>query len=251
MLQYLGTAGGTDEEARALAQAARELAEAADAKADVAVTAVETVQTTPGPQGPAGPAGLPGADSTVPGPQGPPGPPGADSVVPGPTGPPGEPGAASTVPGPKGDPGIQGPPGTPAPVLPADVISLAFTAATLIAPVSAAAGTECLVASKATRREVDLTNATQIRLVVMPIANGNAPAAAIKISFTTTEAATWSGTDTGCSVVLGTGTAGVLRKSAWVNLPAGAKTTVTLAVLVGTAFSTTAPTLGSLTVLVK
>jgi hypothetical protein len=127
-----------------------------------------------------------------------------------------------------------------------------LTAATAPAAASAAVNIECWVAPKATRRRVDLANATQIRLVALVVANGNAAGAAIKVSYMTTIAATWAGTDTGCVLVLGTGTAGALRDSGWVSLAAGARVNdVSLAALVAVAFGTTAPTLGSLTAYVR
>ena len=255
-LTFIPTSGGdgTDTQARELAQDAMTLAEEAKTTADLAAPAtvvaplqasatslsqqaqaeharldgrIDDIELTPGPAGPTGPQGPAGsvgpAGNT--GPQGPQGGPGTD-----------------------GAPGATGPQGPVGPTIPVTAVTLAFTAATAPAAASAAANVEVLVASKGTRRRVDLTNATQIRLVVMPIANGNNATASLKVSYAATEAATWAGTDTGCTVTLGTGTAGVTRDSGWVSLPVGARTNVTLAVLVGSAFGTSAPTVGSISV---
>ena len=127
-----------------------------------------------------------------------------------------------------------------------------LTTATAPAAVSAAANTELFVGTKATRNKIDLSQARQVRLVAMVIANGNSATAAIKLSYMTTEAATWSGTDAGVSLTLGTGTVGMLRDSGWQTLAAGAQIdNVTIACLVGSAFGSTAPTIGSLTVFFK
>lgn len=134
--------------------------------------------------------------------------------------------------------------------IPFEVAMVLLTAATAPAAASAAANVEAFSAAKTTRNRIDLANATQARLVAMVIATGNAAGASLKLSYMTTEAATWSGTDAGPVCVLGTtgGAAGVLHDSGWVNLPAGAKVdNATVAALVGTAFGSTAPTIGSLT----
>jgi hypothetical protein len=112
---------------------------------------------------------------------------------------------------------------------------------------SSVANTECFLSTKITRNRLDLVGYTQVRLVSMVLANGGTPAASIKLSYATTEAATWSGTDVGCSIVLGTGTAGLLRDSGWVTLPVGARVAnVTIACLVGVAFGASAPTISTL-----
>lgn len=140
--------------------------------------------------------------------------------------------------------------------VPFEIAMFLGTAATAAAAASAAVGIECIVATKCTRNRLDLSQATQVRLVGMVIANGNNTTAAIKLQTATTEAATWSAStglvDAGASIVLGTGTAGVLRDSGWQTLNASSRVdNVTIAAVVASAFGTTAPTLGSLTVLFR
>lgn len=140
--------------------------------------------------------------------------------------------------------------------VPFEIAMYIGSAATAAAAASAAIGTECLVASKCTRNRIDLSQATQVRFVAMVIANGNATGAAIKLQTATTEAATWASStgivDAGASIVLGTGTAGTLRDSGWQTLNASSRVdNVTLAAIVSVAFGTTAPTIGSLTVLFR
>ena len=223
-----------------------------------------------GPQGPAGSDGEDGAQGAA-GSAGPAGPKGdkGDPGDTGPAGPAGEVGPAGptgdvgqtgqTGPqGPKGDTGLTGPTGNTGPAGPASApIELCLiagtTAALTPAAPSATANTELYTASKVTRRKVDLTNATQARLCAVVLATGNVAGASFKLSYATTEASTWaSGTgvaDAGPVCVVGAngGAAGVIHDSGWVNLPAGARTNVTVAALVGTALGTTAPTVGSLT----
>lgn len=142
--------------------------------------------------------------------------------------------------------------------VPFEIAMFLGSAAVAAAAASAAAGTEVIVATKCTRNRLDLSQASQARLVCMPIATGNAAGAAIKLQTVTTENATWGSgtglTDAGPAVVLGSngGAAGVLRDSGWVNLAAGSKVdNVTIAAVVSVAFGTTAPTIGSLTVLFR
>lgn len=118
---------------------------------------------------------------------------------------------------------------------------------------SQAVNTELFATAKPTRNIVDLATATQARLVAMVTTLGNAATAAVKLSYTATaDAATWAGSDAGVSVVLGNGTAGTLHDSGWVSLAAGARVNdCRIAALVGVAFGTTPPVLGSLTVFFK
>ena len=203
-----------------------------------------------GPTGAAGPKGDTGATGAV-GPAGPTGLTGATGAT-GPAGPAGSAGA-------KGDAGADGAQGATGPAGPAasplEVNLLAATTAALTpAAASATANTELYAASKVTRRRVDLTNATQARLLAVVIATGNVAGASFKLSYCTTEASTWASStgvaDAGPVCVVGAngGAAGVIHDSGWTNLPAGAKTNVTIAALVGTALGTTAATVGSLTV---
>ncbi len=123
----------------------------------------------------------------------------------------------------------------------------AINAAVTPAAASAAANVELYATGKSTRRVLDLRYATQIRLTGLVVANGNVAGASYKLSYMTTLAAAWAGTDTGASLVLGTGTAGALRVGAWATLPVGAQIAdCAVAVLVGVALGTTAPTIGSL-----
>lgn len=138
--------------------------------------------------------------------------------------------------------------------VPFEATMVLLTTAAIPAPVSSAANVEAFSAAKLTRTKIDLSQATQARLVAMVIATGNAVGASLKLSYMTTEAATWAGTDAGPVCVLGTngGVAGVLHDSGWTTLAAGARVdNVTIAALVGTAFGTTAPTISSLYVLFK
>lgn len=133
--------------------------------------------------------------------------------------------------------------------IPGDITLVTFTAATAPAPASSAAGVEIQSATKATRVKLDLQNVTETRLTGMVIATGSTAGSSIKLSYMTTEAATWAGTDAGPVLVVGSngGAAGVTHDSGWVALPAAAKVAnCTLACLVGTAFGLTAPTMGSL-----
>jgi hypothetical protein len=138
--------------------------------------------------------------------------------------------------------------------VPFEATMVLLTTATAPAAVSAAANTEAFSAAKLTRTKIDLSQATQARLIGMVIVAGNVVGASLKLSYMTTEAATWAGTDAGPVCVLGTngGVAGVLHDSGWTSLAAGARVdNCTVAALVGTAFGTTAPTISSLYVLFK
>lgn len=138
--------------------------------------------------------------------------------------------------------------------IPFEATMVLLTTATAPAAASATANTETFSAAKLTRTKIDLSQATQARLVGMVIAAGNVAGASLKLSYMTTEAATWAGTDAGPVCVLGTtgGVAGVLHDSGWTTLAAGARVdNCTVAALVGTAFGTTAPTISSLYVLFK
>lgn len=124
------------------------------------------------------------------------------------------------------------------------------------AAVSSAIGVELLATSKATRNKLDLSQFTQARLVATVIATGNVATAAYKLSYATAENTTWA-SGTGVADAIGAaplvvgangGGAGVIHDSGWVNLAAGAKIdNCYIALLVGVALGTTAPTVGSIT----
>lgn len=135
---------------------------------------------------------------------------------------------------------------------------LGQNAALTPAAASAAANTELHATGKTCRNRIDLSAATEAKLVVGVIATGNVVGASVKLSYATVEASTWSGgtgvADAGPVCVLGTngGAAGVMHESAWTALAAGAKIdgcNVTL--LVGTAFGTTPPTVGFATLWIR
>lgn len=117
---------------------------------------------------------------------------------------------------------------------------------------SAAANAELFTTSKITRTRIDLSVASQFRLEAMVTALGNAAGAAIKLQYTTTNAATWSGADLGATtnnLVIGTGTAGTMFDLGWQNLATAAKAdNLYIAAAVAVAFGTTAPSFGSLQV---
>lgn len=134
--------------------------------------------------------------------------------------------------------------------VPFEVALMILTSATAPAAASAAANVELFSAAKPTRNLVDLSQATQVRLVAMVLANGGTPASSVKLQYVAkaSEAATWAGADTGASVVLGTGTVGITRDSGWVTLAAGARIdNCVIAATVGVAFGSSAPTIGALT----
>lgn len=135
--------------------------------------------------------------------------------------------------------------------VPFEVAMWLANTATSPAAASAGANVEAFSTGKCCRNKVDLSKASQARLVAMVIAAGNAAGASLKLSYSATEASTWSGADAGPVVVLGSngGAAGILHDTGWINLAAGAQIdNCFITCLVGTAFSTTAPTIGSLTV---
>lgn len=133
--------------------------------------------------------------------------------------------------------------------VPFEVSMFRSAAATAPAAASAAVGAEVFAAAKATRTRTDLLWAREVQLCAMVVGTGTDVAASLKLSYMTTETATWAGTDAGASVVLGTngGAAGVIHTSGWRPLATAAQVdAVTIACLVGTVFGTTAPTIGSL-----
>ena len=129
---------------------------------------------------------------------------------------------------------------------------LGTTAALTPVAASAAAGVELYTTTKATRNKLDLSWASEVRLVALVIANGNVAGVNWKLQYATADASTWaSGTgvaDAGVSLTLGAGTTGVLRDSGWVSLAAGAKIDSCYIAMVNgtTAQGTTAPTVGSM-----
>lgn len=118
---------------------------------------------------------------------------------------------------------------------------------------SLAANTELFATGKPTRNLIDLSQATQARLVAMVTTLSSTAGSSIKLSYDlkASETATWSGADAGPVVVVGStgGVVGIMHDSGWTNLAAGAiADNVVVAALVGTAFGTTGAVLGSLTV---
>lgn len=117
---------------------------------------------------------------------------------------------------------------------------------------SAAANAEMWPTGKPTRNKVDLSQASQFRLVAMVTALGNAPTAAVKMQYMTTNAATWAGTDmaaSGGSLVVGAGTAGTLFDLGWTNMIAGSIINdCYIALAVSVALGTTAPSFGGVSV---
>lgn len=133
--------------------------------------------------------------------------------------------------------------------VPFEVCMVVLTSATNPAAASATVNTELFSAAKTTRNKIDLSQATQARIVAMPIALGSSTTAAIKLSYMITEASTWSGTDAGPTCVLGNGTAGTLHDGGWTNLATAAKAdNMNIALLVSVAFGSTAPTVGNISV---
>lgn len=126
------------------------------------------------------------------------------------------------------------------------------------AAASATANTELHATAKSCRNRIDLSAATEARLVGLVIATGNVVGASYKLSYATTEAATWSGgtgvADAGPVLVCGTngGAAGVMHDSGWVALAAGARiNSCNVTLLVGTALGTTPPTVGFVTLWIR
>jgi hypothetical protein len=132
---------------------------------------------------------------------------------------------------------------------------LGQNAALTPAAASAAIGTELHATAKSCRNIVDLSTATEARLVGMVLATGNVVGAGFKLSYCTVENATWaSGTgvaDAGPVLVCGTngGGAGVMHDSGWVSLAALARIdSCKITLLVGgAALGTTPPTVGFVT----
>lgn len=114
-----------------------------------------------------------------------------------------------------------------------------------------AAGAELWPSGKPTRNKIDLATADECRLVAMVTALGNATGAAIKLTYMTTNVATWAGTDMASStpnLVVGTGTAGTIFDTGWRPMAAGAMVdNLYIAGSVAVAFGTTAPSFGSIT----
>lgn len=126
------------------------------------------------------------------------------------------------------------------------------------AAASAAANVELHATAKSCRNKIDLSCATQGRLVVGVIATGNAAGASYKLSYATAEASTWSsGTgvaDAGPVCVVGSngGAAGVIHDSGWTSLAALARIdSCYVTLLVGTAMGTTPPTVGFATLWIR
>lgn len=135
--------------------------------------------------------------------------------------------------------------------IPFEILNFAAAGNTPVAGIaSAAVNSEMWSTSKVTRTKLDLALATQFRLTAVVTALGNATGAAIKGSYMTTNAATWTNIDlaaTTTNLVVGTGTAGTVFDTGWVNIATGAKLdNVFVAVTVAVAFGTTAPSFGSI-----
>ena len=122
------------------------------------------------------------------------------------------------------------------------------------AAASAAANTELNVTGRTCRNKIDLSQATQARLVAGVGTLSSTAGSSYKLSYCTAENATWAnGTgvaDAGPAVVVGS-TGGVLNTihdSGWVNLAAGARIdNCFITLLVGTAIGTTPATVGFVT----
>lgn len=117
---------------------------------------------------------------------------------------------------------------------------------------SAAANAEMWSTGKPTRNRIDLSNASQFRLVATVTALGATTTAAIKMQYMTTNVATWAGTDLAASasnLVVGTGTAGTVFDLGWVNLATAAKVdNLYIALVVAAAFGSTPPSFGGVSV---
>lgn len=184
---------------------------------------------TPGPQGPQGPQGEPGPAGTagadgaqgpqgVQGPAGDPGPQGVQGIQ----GPPGNDGAQG-IQGVQGNPGVQGPAG-PASILCVPIVSDA--AGLTLTNMALALG--FLGSSHRYATKVDLTNFTQVRLLVNK--QGTAGAAASKIilryitAFSTT-VGSWldiGSSEVSCAINV----QNTVIASAWINITALAKADV-------------------------
>ncbi len=177
---------------------------------------------SPGIQGPAG------ADYIVPGPQGIqgiPGPPGADSTVPGPEGPQGQQGI-------QGIQGVQGPPG------PGGTLRITFATPILaaLAWTNMPAALSFLFSTATVGKEIqkaDLTNFTQCRLLVNKQGIAGATASKLILRYRTVfnqVVANYS--DIGASEVsVAVNVTNQYLATGWINLVAGAKADVFIAVL--------------------
>jgi hypothetical protein len=139
-----------------------------------------------------------------------------------------------------------------------NVTTAATGAVVTPAAASAAAGTELFSTAKLTRNKIDLSQATQARLVGNVLTLSSTATSSFKLSYCTAEASTWaSGTgvaDAGPALVVGSngGAAGVIHDTGWVSLAAGARIdNCFLALLVGSAMGTTAATVGFITAYFK
>lgn len=139
--------------------------------------------------------------------------------------------------------------------IPFEVCLLTTANVALAGTASATAGTEMWTTSKPTRNRIDLSVASQFRLVVTVTALGSATTAGVKVQYMTTNAATWAGTDIGAttnSLVVGSGTAGTVFDLGWQTLAAGAQVdNLYIALAVSVAFGTTAPSFGGASVFFK
>lgn len=205
---------------------------------------------TPGPKGDPGPQGETGPE----GPEGPEGPQG-------PQGPQGPAGAASTAVGPKGDTGDTGPEGPEGPQGPQGTQGAqgpAGPASLLVVPflVDAAALTwtnmplaETLFnGSHRHVLKVDLTNFTQVRLVVNKQATAGAAASKLILKYATSfQTSPGNYSAIGASEVsVATNNQNTVTSSAWINLVAGAKADVFLAVTGSGGDGALDPTFGSI-----
>lgn len=232
---------------------------------------IQGLQGPAGSQGPAGNDGAPGAqgiqgpagaDSTVPGPAGDTGPAGADGAQgqQGQQGIQGPAGADSTVPGPQGEQGIQGNQGIQGIQGIQGATGVPFKRVELSVPVLAATTwtnmpaalsfwlSTATVAKGVTK--VDLTGYSQVRLLVNK--QGTSGAAASKLilrykatPFTQTVA---NYSDIGTSEVsVATNVNNVFSETAWIDLAAGAKADVFLALLGSGGDGTLDPAFGQVT----
>lgn len=122
------------------------------------------------------------------------------------------------------------------------------------AAASAATGVELHATARSCRNKVDLSAATECRLVAGVGTLSSTAGSSFKLSYCTVENATWaSGTgvaDAGPALVVGStgGVANTIHDSGWVSLAAGARIdSCFLTLLVGTALGTTAPTVSFVT----
>jgi hypothetical protein len=137
-----------------------------------------------------------------------------------------------------------------------DVSLIRAAGNTLVTPAaaSAALNTEIYPTSRTARTATDFTGAEEWRLVAFVGATGNAAGAGYKLSWRTTDIATWSGGTDGPIVILGSngGAANNFHRGAWEAIPSGAQADIFTALLVGgVAIGTTPPTIGSLSLQVR